>query len=116
MRYIPYEEEDEKKRFFIPKYFEFNPQVFDKNILVMKNISGEIVIYLKPIVRTILNDRTSTSKIKERINSNARLLIKKGLDKSRVTTIKGEQWLPVNCDFDKVTEEKFLVMNNKKWE
>ena len=113
MRYIPYNEEDEKKKkFFIPKYFEFNPQVFDKNILIVKDKDNNINVYLKPIVRTVLNEKTLTSKIKDRIDSNARLLIKKGLD-DRTTLIKNQQWIRVNCEFEKVSDTKFLIMNKR---
>jgi hypothetical protein len=114
MRYIPYNEEDElKPKRFIPKFFEFNPKVFGNDIMILTDRSGECNIYMKPIVRTILNEKTLLSKIKERTNSNARLLIKKGMDNSKIVTIKSCQWIKVNCEFEKVSDTKVLVYNKK---
>lgn len=110
-----------KGRPFIPPFYECNLNVFGLDNIKIVNTDYGIQVYVTPIIRTLLTDIRSYStikdgetlgrRIKDRMDSNSRLLIKKGLEKSPIQYINGKQYLLVNCEIRKVNDNLYRVMN-----
>ena len=117
--------DDEDKIVRIPKFFEFDLSCFKKeNYYIYTDVNNKINIYVTPLIRTILNDLRNNNNclathIKERMNSNARLLIKKSLADSKEITIHNKRYLKINANFSlcnlDITETNYLIMNDKKY-
>ena len=125
VRIIIYDKEDNAKTLYIPKYFMFDiTYLMKENYLIMKDTNGKIMIYITPLIRTILNDikvfvnrdESLARVIKEKINASARLLIKKSVEKSKIVLIKEKQYIKINADFMKTDRENFYaIVNNERY-
>jgi hypothetical protein len=94
------------------------------NYIVTKDKDDKIVIYITPLIRTILNDikvfvtsqESLARVIKEKINASARLLIKKSVDKSKIILINEKQYIKINADFMKTDRQNFYaIVNNERY-
>ena len=114
-----------KSRCFIPPFYEFNPQSLGDNYYVKNNSNGTIDLFVKPIVRVILLDiknmvvkgqESLSRQIKDKMDSNSRLLIKNGMSKNLpLINIKGIDYVHVDCSISKISDTKFRVMNERKY-
>jgi hypothetical protein len=125
VRMLVYDKENNAKTVYIPKYFMFDITYLEKdNYIVTKDKDDKIVIYITPLIRTILNDikvfvtsqESLARVIKEKINASARLLIKKSVDKSKIILINEKQYIKINADFMKTDRQNFYaIVNNERY-
>ena len=125
VRILIYDKEDNEKTLYIPKYYMFDITYFEKdNYIITRSKDDKIVIYVTPLIRTILNDikvfvtkdESLARVIKEKVNASARLLIKKSVEKSKTITINNKEYIKINADFMKTDRENFYaICNNQKY-
>ena len=110
-----------KRKFFIPQFYECDLTILGKeNIRIVNGYEG-ISVYVTPLIRTILNDISSYNlkgqeslgrHIKEKMDSNSRLLIKKSMERSPITFICNKQYVLLDCDITMISSTKFHIKNN----
>jgi hypothetical protein len=100
---------DEDKKIYIPSFFDFDISHLRKeNYLIISDKTGSKQLYVTPLIRVLLNDlkanvnkdESLSRNIKERVNSNARLLIKKHTEQSTIVLIRNTQYILVNTDIE----------------
>ena len=113
----------EKKKGKIPLFFEMDITFLGyENYRICTDNEGKITIYVVPLIRTLLldikinvNKEESLSRvIKEKINANARLLLKKSVENSKIITIKDIQYLRVNANVS-LNDNILRIMNDKEY-
>lgn len=112
-----------KSKIFIPTFYQFKTDYIKDQIKVLTS-QGTSVLYITPLLRTLISDMKNmvtkgneslARTIKEKMDSNSRLLLKKGIEYSKVVEIKGQQFLRVNCDIEVVDENTINILNNSQW-
>lgn len=108
---------------FIPKYYDFNLDSLQGQYK-MFSINGQNKLYITPLVRTILENIKTLNKpgqeslcryIKEKMDSNSRLLLKKGTSKSKIIIINGEQYIYVNLNIDRMNNNFLRIYNDNQY-
>jgi len=108
-----------KGRCFIPPYYECDLNILGKDNV--KNVNG--MFYVTPLIRTLLNDISNYSQrgqeslgrsIKDRMDSNSRLLIKKSMERSPITIINNKQYVLLDCRIFKINDNVYRIMNDRK--
>ena len=96
---------DEDKKIYIPSFFDFDISHLRKeNYLIVTDKDGNTVLYVTPLIRVLLNDlkanvnkdESLSRNIKERVNSNARLVMKKCIEQSKIVLIRNIQYVLVD--------------------
>ena len=114
----------EKKKGKIPLFFEFDISFLKyENYRICTDIEGKVTIYVTPLIRTLLldikanvNKEESLSRvIKEKINANARLLLKKSIENSKIILIKEVQFIRVNANVSVTDSTIIRIMNDKEY-
>ncbi len=112
---------DEAKKPYIPKFFDFDITYFNKdNYLILNDTNGRVIIYVTPLIRIYLNNLKSyidkhdslARTIKERIDSNSRLLIKNSCENSKVIKIKNKEYVLINANFIVLESGLIRIMND----
>ena len=116
---------DDKKNVYIPTFFILDIKYFLKeNYLVMTDKDENINIYITPLIRTLLEDiKINVNKddslsrtIKERVNANARTLVKKSAANSKIVLIKDKQYIRLNANFRHIEGSLYKIMNDWQYE
>jgi hypothetical protein len=110
-----------KRKFFIPPFYEFNPQSLGKDNYKFVLNGQELRLYVTPLIRTILENISTLNvkgqeslarTIKEKLDSNSRLLLKKGLQNSKSIKINDREFVLVNVRLNRVSSTCIQVMND----
>lgn len=109
---------------FIPTYYDFIFSSLGLNNIYIRNTNGTIDLYVKPLIRVIISDlknmvpkgqESLSRQIKEKLDPNSRLLLKKGMEGNLpMTIINGQEFVHINCRIRKISDTAFRVMNDMK--
>lgn len=110
----------EEKSIFVPKYYFFDITLFNKENYLIVTKDNKIEIYITPLIQTLIlninnfitKDETLARQIKERINSSARLLIKKSIQ-SKCILINNKKYVRINAIIKKTNKENYYAILNK---
>ena len=114
----------EKKKGKIPLFFEMDISFLGyENYRICTDKEEKVTIYVTPLIRTLLLDikvnvdkEESLSRvIKEKINANARLLLKKSIENSKIILIKEVQFIRVNANVSVRDSTIIRIMNDKEY-
>lgn len=106
-----------KKRPFIPPFYDVKINFFGKDNY--KFVGNKF--YISALLKTVLHDFKNFShtdgeslgkRIREKVDSNGRLLIKKGTEKSVEVSISSRKFVLVNINFDILDENTIRIHND----
>ena len=113
---------NKKGKCFIPPFYECDINVLGKDNIKIVNTNEGINVYVTPLIRTLLSDiknydvkgnESLGRYIKEKMDSNSRLLIKKSMERSQISYIQGRQFLLLNCRISQINPNKFRIYNDR---
>ena len=118
-------EKTKKSKCYIPKFYSSKIDFLGlENYKLVSDSDGNQKLYVSPIVRTIVSDMKNqipkgqeslARTIKEKMCPNFRMLLKNAIQKSIVTYINGRQFVLVNGNISRHTDNVFIIMNDNSW-